>query len=37
MIKLVRSYVTGTDPNKRIGVLWPSDHCGVVSRLKFKK
>lgn len=23
MIKLVRPYVTGTDPNKRIGGLWP--------------
>jgi endonuclease/exonuclease/phosphatase family metal-dependent hydrolase len=36
-IKLVRSYVTGTDPGKRIGGLWPSDHGGVVSKLKFKR
>jgi endonuclease/exonuclease/phosphatase family metal-dependent hydrolase len=34
-IKLVRSYVTGTDPRNRIGGLWPSDHAGVVSKLKF--
>jgi endonuclease/exonuclease/phosphatase family metal-dependent hydrolase len=36
-IKLVRSYVTGTDPRKRIGGLWPSDHGGVVSTLQLKK
>jgi hypothetical protein len=37
MIKLVRSSVTGTDPDKRIGGLWPSDHGRVVSRLKITK
>ena len=36
-IKLVRSYVTGDDPKQRIGGLWPSDHGGVVSKLRFRK
>jgi endonuclease/exonuclease/phosphatase family metal-dependent hydrolase len=35
-IKLVRSFVTGDDPNERVGGLWPSDHGGVVSVLQLR-
>jgi hypothetical protein len=34
-IKLARSFVTGDDPKDRVGGLWPSDHGGVVSVLRF--
>ena len=37
-LKTKQAYVTGTDPRERTpSGLWPSDHGGVVSTLKFKK
>ena len=33
-----RAYVTGHDPGERTpSGLWPSDHGGVVSTLRFRK
>ena len=37
-LRTQRAYVTGNDVNERTpSGLWPSDHGGVVSTLKFKK
>ena len=37
-LKTKRAYVTGNDPAERTpSGLWPSDHGGVVSTLKFQK
>lgn len=36
-IRMVRSYVTGDDPTRRVEGLWPSDHGGVVSVLRFRR
>jgi Endonuclease/Exonuclease/phosphatase family len=36
-IKLARTFTVGTDPFRQSpGPVWPSDHAGVVSVLKFK-
>jgi endonuclease/exonuclease/phosphatase family metal-dependent hydrolase len=36
-IKLTRTFTVGTDPFRQSpGPVWPSDHAGVVSVLKFK-
>ena len=29
-----RGLVVGTDPAEKVGGLWPSDHAGVVLRLR---
>ena len=37
-LKTRRAYVTGNDPTQRTASgLWPSDHGGVVSRLRLRK
>jgi hypothetical protein len=37
-LKTVNAFVTGNNPAKRTpSGLWPSDHGGVVSTVKFKK
>lgn len=37
-LKTLRSYVTGDDPGERTRAgLWPSDHGGVVSRLRLRR
>jgi hypothetical protein len=36
-VPIVRSVVVGNDPDtKTAGGLWPSDHAGVVSKLRLK-
>jgi hypothetical protein len=37
-LKTLRAFVTGNDPDERTRAgLWPSDHGGVVSRLRLRK
>jgi endonuclease/exonuclease/phosphatase family metal-dependent hydrolase len=33
-LRVDRAQVVGTDPAQRVGALWPSDHAGVVIRLR---
>jgi endonuclease/exonuclease/phosphatase family metal-dependent hydrolase len=33
-LRVDRAQVVGTDPAERVGALWPSDHAGVVVRLR---
>jgi endonuclease/exonuclease/phosphatase family metal-dependent hydrolase len=35
--KVLKSVVVGAKPTDRIGGLWPSDHAGVVAKLRLKK
>lgn len=35
--KVLRSYVVGADPALKVAGLWPSDHAGVVAKLRLRK